>query len=66
MTQFHPTLGPMFGPNSLSVSDNEAMNAHNNCYCYTKGGEDDCFKTPVFKNGSSILTGMKKGDICLE
>ena len=38
------------------------MNAPNNCYGNTGGGEKDCFNTPLDSEGFSILTGETKGD----
>ena len=54
--------GPEFGGNSLSVSNNQLMNAENNGVCYTNGcflGEH--YKVGVDGEGNSLLTGDGKG-----
>ena len=61
-TNFTPQTGPQFGPFSLCVSDNEWINASNNCGGRTQGGDGgDCFNVPHDEKGYSILTGCTRG-----
>ena len=54
-------LGPHFGNASLCILDSDLMNADENCYGSTGGGNYDSFNIPLNENGKSILTGMSRG-----
>jgi hypothetical protein len=57
---FENGCGPKFGNCSLSVDDNEMMNAPDNCWCCTNG-KDDYYNVPKDAQGNSILTGDGQG-----